>query len=156
MLDLFWLLINEVTVKTSIIFVSCLIFSFVSPHLVLYFVCPTFMNLISLGFRICRQVRDIRHAEFTSLLLDSTQPINNHVKLFIDAAPGLVRRQERTRDPFLDTVDSNYAELETLPDTDSFPKSFTDFFFSLRCSFGISIIGEWNLLKAVRCASGPW
>lgn len=90
------------------------------------------MNWISLGFRICRQVRDIRHAEFTSLLLDSIQPINNnHVKLIIGAVPGLVRRQERTRHPFQETIDSTCTELEILPDTDSFSQSSTDFFFSL-------------------------
>lgn len=97
------------------------------------------MNWISLGFRICRQVRDIRHAEFTSLLLDPTQPINNHVKLFNAAAPGLVRRQERTRDPFQETSDSNFTELETLPDTDSFSQSSTDFFFSLRFSTSVHL-----------------
>lgn len=35
-------------------------------------------------------------------------------------APGVVRRQERTRDPFQDTADSDSTELETLPDTDCF------------------------------------
>lgn len=56
-------------VKTSIFFVFCVIFCFVSTSSVLYFFCVSCLslNLISLGFRICRQGRDMRHAEFTSL-----------------------------------------------------------------------------------------
>lgn len=43
---------------------------------------------------IRRSVKDMRHAECTSLLLDEIQTITNQTKQFISAASGVVWRQE--------------------------------------------------------------
>lgn len=53
----------------------------------------------------------MRHAEFTSLLLDHIQPLTNQTKLFISAASGVVWRQECT--PL-----SHYVEIDSLSYTD--------------------------------------
>lgn len=42
---------------------------------------------------IRRSVKDMRHAEFTSLLLDQIQLITNQTKLFISAVSDVVWRQ---------------------------------------------------------------
>lgn len=42
---------------------------------------------------IRRSVKDMRHAEFTSLLLDQIQSITNQTKLFISAVSDVVWRQ---------------------------------------------------------------
>lgn len=112
---------------TSKIFAKCLLIDF------FVWFCLVLFCLLFLSFCVCvfcflrisslwtlktqkviirRSVKDVRHAEFTSLLSDKIQPITNQAKLFISAASGVVRREERPHDPFW-TSQSHYVELDS-------------------------------------------
>lgn len=65
-----------------------------------------------------RSVKDMRHAEFTSLSLDLIKLITNRTKLFISAASGAVWRQECTHDPFWTPL-SCYVVLDSPSYTDN-------------------------------------
>lgn len=89
---------------------------------------------------IRRSVKDMRHAEFTSLLLDQIQQITNQTKLFISAASGVVWRQELFHDPFWTPL-SHYVALDSPSYTDDSklmgPERIHPFFPS-HCSLSVS------------------
>lgn len=92
----------------------CLFFIFFGWCMFYFFRISSLWTLKARKVIIRRSVKDMRHAEFTSLSSDQIQPITNQAS----AASGVVRRQESTHDPVWTPL-SHYAELDSPSYTDN-------------------------------------